>query len=159
VLGVAVPLSPSGRNAGVEWYDSGIGFCTTIADIPELLDRMKQGQILQRAWLGVRFQTSHLGPGALIEDAPKEGAAAKAGLGKGDLILAVDGVDVANGPHFQMLVSSRLGGDTVTLSVRKKDAAVPQNIGPIVLLDAPWSEQKQSKDAELPASFPLPEKK
>ena len=47
----------------------------------------------------------------------------------------------------------------MTLSVRKKDAAVPANIGPIVLLDAPWSEQKQSKDAELPASFPLPEKK
>lgn len=159
VLGVAVPLSPSGRNAGVEWYDSGIGFCTTIADIPELLDRMKQGHILQRAWLGVKLQGSHLGPGAMIEDAPQEGAAAKAGLGKGDVILAVDGVDVANGPHFQMLVSSRLGGDTVTLSVRKKDAAAPANIGPIVLLDAPWSEQKQSKDAELPASFPLPEKK
>jgi S1-C subfamily serine protease len=159
VLGVAVPLSPSGRNAGVEWYDSGIGFCTTIADIPELLDRMKQGQILQRGWLGVRFQTSHLGPGALIEDAPNEGAAAKAGLGKGDVILAVDGIDVANGPHFQMLVSSRLGGDTVTLRVRKKDAAAAENIGPIVLLNAPWSEQKQAKDAELPASIPLPEKK
>jgi S1-C subfamily serine protease len=95
----------------------------------------------------------------LIDDAPEEGAAAKAGLGKGDVILAVDGVDVANGPHFQMLVSSRLGGDTVTLSVRKKDAAAAANIGPIVLLNAPWSEQKQSKDAELPASFPLPEKK
>ena len=159
VLGVAVPLSPSGRNAGVEWYDSGIGFCTTIADIPDLLDRMKQGQVLQRGWLGVKFQSSHLGPGALIDETSENGAAAKAGLGKGDVILAVDGVDVANGPHFQMLVSSRLGGDKVTLSVRKKDAAVPANIGPIVLLDAPWSEQKQSKDAELPASFPLPEKK
>ncbi|HLQ38778.1 MAG TPA: trypsin-like peptidase domain-containing protein, partial [Planctomycetota bacterium] len=26
VLGIAVPLSPAGRDAGVEWYDSGIGF-------------------------------------------------------------------------------------------------------------------------------------
>ncbi|HEX6812263.1 MAG TPA: trypsin-like peptidase domain-containing protein [Planctomycetota bacterium] len=159
VLGVAVPLSPSGRNAGVEWYDSGIGFCATIADIAELLERMKQGQILQRGWLGVRFESSHLGPGAVIEDAPQEGAAARAGLGKGDVILAVDGADVANGPHFQMLVSSRLGGDRVTLRVRKKGSAAAESLGPIVLLDAPWSEQKQSKDAELPASFPLPEKK
>ena len=31
VLGMAVPLSPAGRNAGVEWYDSGIGFAVTIA--------------------------------------------------------------------------------------------------------------------------------
>ena len=48
VLGLAVPLSPSGRNAGVEWYDSGIGFAATIADIAPLLARMKDGQVLQR---------------------------------------------------------------------------------------------------------------
>ncbi|MCA8976520.1 MAG: trypsin-like peptidase domain-containing protein, partial [Planctomycetes bacterium] len=58
VLGIAVPLSPSGRNAGVEWYDSGIGFATTIADIAPLIERMKQGEILQRAWLGVQLETS-----------------------------------------------------------------------------------------------------
>ncbi len=159
VLGIAVPLSPSGRNAGVEWYDSGIGFCVTIADMPDLLTRMQQGQVLQRGWLGVQLETSHLGPGAKIAGTPKDGAAAKAGLTKGDVILAVDGVDVANGPHFQMLVSSRLGGDTVRLVVQRKDQGTTENIGPIVLLDAPWSEQKQSKSAELPASFPLPEKK
>ncbi|HEX5054629.1 MAG TPA: trypsin-like peptidase domain-containing protein [Planctomycetota bacterium] len=158
VLGIAVPLSPSGRNAGVEWYDSGIGFAVTLANIPDLLARMQQGQVLQRGWLGVQFETAFLGPGAKIAGTPKEGAAAKAGLRKGDVILAVDDVEVKNGPHFQMLVSSRLGGDTVQLRVRKNDAEEPEQVGPITLLDAPWSEQKQSKTAELPASFPLPEK-
>ena len=159
VLGIAVPLSPSGRDAGVEWYDSGIGFAATIADIQGLLVRMQQGQILQRGWLGVQLETAHLGPGAKISGTPKEGAAAKAGLRKGDLILAVDGVEVANGPHFQMLVSSRLGGDPVQLVVQKRDEQTRTTIGPVTLLDAPWSEQQQSKSAELPASFPLPEKK
>ncbi len=158
VLGIAVPLSPSGRNAGVEWYDSGIGFATTIADIGALLDRMKEGQVLQRGWLGVQLAQSHLGPGARIVSTPKDGAAAKAGLRKGDVILAVDGVEVMNGPHFQMLLSSRLGGDVVTLVVKKDEAAAPEHVGPITLLDAPWSEQKQAKDAEQPASFSLPEK-
>ncbi|MEZ6036814.1 MAG: trypsin-like peptidase domain-containing protein [Planctomycetota bacterium] len=157
VLGIAVPLSPSGRNAGVEWYDSGIGFATTIADITPLLERMKDGQILQRAWLGVQLSTSHLGPGAKITGTPKEGAAAQAGLRKGDVILKVDGIDVLNGPHFQMLVSSRLGGDPVTLVVQQKEHEPPVEIGPITLLDAPWSEQRSGKE-DLPASFELPQK-
>lgn len=158
VLGIAVPLSPSGRNAGVEWYDSGIGFAVTIANIPQLIARMQKGEVLQRGWLGVQLETSHLGPGAKIAGTPKDGAAAQADIRKGDVILTVDGVEVANGPHFQMLLSSRLGGDTVTLRVHKKDGN-DVTIGPLKLLDAPWSEQQQAKTDELPASFPLPEKK
>lgn len=157
VLGMAVPLSPSGRNAGVEWYDSGIGFATTIADIPDLIARMKEGQILQRAWLGVQLSTSHLGPGARITATPTDGAAKEAGLGEGDIVLKVDGVDVLNGPHFLMLVSSRLGGDTCTLFVQKtKKGSQPIELGPITLKDAPWSEQRKGKE-DLPASFSLPE--
>ncbi len=155
VLGIAVPLSPSGRNAGVEWYDSGIGFAVTIADIAPLLQRMQKGEVLQRGWLGVQLVSSWLGPGAKIDGTPKDGVAAKSGLRKGDVILKVDGKDVLNGPHFQMLLSSRLGGDSVTLVARQKDGDVI-TVGPLVLADAPWSEQKQSADADLPATFPLP---
>jgi len=158
VLGIAVPLSPSGRNAGVEWYDSGIGFAATIADIQPLLDRMKQGHVLQRGYLGVQFASAWLGPGAKIAGTPATGAAAKAGLKEGDVILKVDGVTVLNSPHCQMLVSSRLGGDVVTLEVQRTDTSIA-SIGPITLLDAPWSEQQTRKEAELPASFSLPEKK
>lgn len=157
VLGVAVPLSPSGRNAGVEWYDSGIGFAATIADIPGLLERMRQGEILQRGWLGVNLSLSHLGPGAKLSGAPKDGAAAAAGLRKGDVITAVDGVAVQNGPHFQMLVSSRLGGDPLTLTWLDDGKGEPIT-KELTLRSAPWSEQEADKSAELPASFPLPEK-
>ena len=157
VLGIAVPLSPSGRNAGVEWYDSGIGFATTVADIAPLLARMKNGEALQRGWLGVRISPAHLGPGAKIDDIPPGSAAEKAGLAKGDVILAVDAVDVQNGPHFSMLVSSRLGGDQVTLTLRRA-SGVQETVGPITLLDAPWAEQQQKQEPELPATFPLPDK-
>lgn len=157
VLGIAVPLSPTGRNAGVEWYDSGIGFAVTIADIPQLLERMQKGQVLQRGWLGVQLEPSYLGPGAKISSTPKEGVAAQNDLRKGDVILGVDGIDVTNGPHFQMLVSSRLGGDPVALRVRKKDGQIVE-VGPLTLLDMPWAEQRGGKGEELPASFPLPPK-
>lgn len=157
VLGIAVPLSPAGRNAGVEWYDSGIGFAVTIADIQPLLARMRQGQILQRGWLGVQFVPSWLGPGAKILRVPEIGVGAKIGLQEGDVLRRVDGIAVLNGPHFQMLVSSKLGGDTVVLEVQRQSGAIEQ-LGPVALMDAPWSEQKRDKDAELPATFPLPSK-
>lgn len=155
VLGIAVPLSPSGRNAGVEWYDSGIGFATTIADILPLIERMKEGEILQRGWLGVQFETSWLGPGAKISGTPKDGVAAREGIRKGDIILEVDGVKVLNGPHLQMLLSSKLGGDFVALKVLDNHTEKEQMFGPVALMNAPWSEQKQGNE-ELPASFELP---
>lgn len=158
VLGIAVPLSPSGRNAGVEWYDSGIGFAVTIADVPHLLGRLQQGQVLQRAWLGVRLDPRHLGPGARLVTVAPGSAAEAAGLSEGDVIFAVDGVDVRNGPHLLMLVSSRLGGDVVRLRVQRAGEPAPVDLGPVTLLDAPWSEQRQSREGETAPSFPLPEK-
>ena len=156
VLGIAVPLSPSGRNAGVEWYDSGIGFATTIADITPLIERMKNGEILQRAWLGVLLESSWLGPGAKIASTPKQGIAFETGIRKGDVILEVDGVPVKNGPHLQMLISSKLGGDEVTLKVEDGIKKEVVTYGPLVLANAPWSEQTQG-DEELKATFELPQ--
>ncbi|MFM1874219.1 MAG: putative serine protease HtrA [Planctomycetota bacterium] len=158
LLGVAVPLSPSGRNAGVEWYDSGIGFAVTLRGIEPLLARMQQGAALQRGWLGVQFATDHLGPGAKLANVNDKSPAATAAtpLQKDDVITRVDGVAVKNGPHCLMLVSSKLGGDDVTLSIRRGDTELPPMT--IRLADAPWIEQQRQQSGDLPASFPLPEK-
>jgi serine protease Do len=158
VLGIAVPLSPAGRDAGVEWYDSGIGFATTIADIPELIARMQQGEVLHRGWLGVTLVQDHLGPGAKIAGTPRGGVAEQAGVRKGDLVLEIDGVPVQNGNHFQMLVSSRMGGDPVGLKVQKKSGGPPVAMT-VILADTPWEERRSGLTDDLPATFPLPEKK
>src|SRR5690606_17319965 len=43
VFGVLVPASPQGdgETAGVEWYDSGIGFAVPLEDIFAVLPRLK----------------------------------------------------------------------------------------------------------------------
>ena len=156
VLGIAVPLSPAGRDAGVEWYDSGIGFAATIADIPELVDRMKHGEVLHRGWLGVSLEPSHLGPGAKLSGTPKDGVAAQADLRKGDIILEIDGITVKNGFHLQMLVSSRMGGDAVGMKVKKKREKDPVSLT-VLRAEAPSAEREEGGN-ELPASFSLPEK-
>ncbi|MCA8978076.1 MAG: PDZ domain-containing protein, partial [Planctomycetes bacterium] len=77
------------------------------------------------------------------------------GIRKGDIILAVDDVQVLNGPHLQMLLSSRLGGEEVSLAVKDNHTEEVVTYGPLQLANAPWSEQKQGNE-ELPASFELP---
>lgn len=158
VLGIAVPLSPSGRNAGVEWYDSGIGFATTIHGRDDLLERLRRGEVLQRGWLGVQFAPDHLGPGAKLAAVTTDGPAARASepLAKGDVLLAVDGVAVRNGPHGLSLLGAHLGGAKVRLQVRRGDVDLPEQV--VELADAPWLEQRPQSE-ELPASFEVPERK
>lgn len=158
VLGIAVPLSPAGRNAGVEWYDSGIGFCATIEDIAPLLERMKAGERIDRGWLGVSLDTAHLGPGAKLSGTPKDGVAAQAGLRKGDVITQIDGVAVRNGPHLQMIVGARMAGDAVSLVVQKKREDTPVSMT-VLLADLPGSGDVENGPVELPAGFPVPEEK
>lgn len=158
VLGIAVPLSPAGRNAGVEWYDSGIGFCATIADIAPLIERMKQGEVLQRGWLGVTLEASHLGPGAKLSGTPKDGPAAQSGLRKGDIITTIDGVAVRNGAHLQMLVGARMAGESIALIVQKKREEQPLSVT-VTLADLPGSADEDNGPVELPAGFPVPEEK
>jgi S1-C subfamily serine protease len=158
VLGISTPLSPAGRDAGVEWYDSGIGFAATIADIPELLARMKQGDVVHRGWLGITMEPAHFGPGAVLQTVAPTGAAEKAGLLAGDTILEVDGVAVKNSFGLQMLVGSHMGGDCLHLKVQRKDETTPREID-VKLADTPIEEREKKKDAELPPSFPLPDKK
>lgn len=156
VLGIAVPLSPAGRNAGVEWYDSGIGFCATIADIAPLLERMKNGEVLQRGWLGVSLDAAHLGPGAKLSGTPKDGPAAQAGMRKGDIVTQIDGVAVRNGAHLQMLVGARMAGEELSFVVQKKRDEAPLAVK-IALADLPGSADTESNAVELPAGFPVPE--
>ncbi len=151
VMGVAVPLSPSGRDAGVDWYDSGVGFATTIADIGELLERMKQGEELDRGWLGIALDSSGLGPGAQVAQVVPESPAAGVGLRKDDVIVAVDGTDVLNTFHLQTLLGAHMAGDPVNLKVRRGD----EEIGVTVFLAAVPVKEREAQTRKE-ETFQLP---
>lgn len=120
VFGIVVPLSSSGEDAGADMYDSGIGFAATIADIRPLLERMQEGEVLHRGWLGVATRPDDLGPGALLSDVAAGAPARAAGLQKGDRVVEVDGVAVKNSFHLQTLIGAKLAGDAVHLKVKRK---------------------------------------
>ena len=68
VMGVLVPLSPEcGRGgAGVEWYDSGIGFAIPLENIETVLPKLRKGQDLYTGVAGVFMQSTNLYAGDTV---------------------------------------------------------------------------------------------
>jgi len=126
-IGILVPLSPNeqGETAGVEWYDSGIGFAVPLADVYAVLDRLKTGEELKPGLLGLTFKEAGVLAGApLIDRVRPTSPADKAGVLPGDLITAVDGTPVDRIPALQHQLGPHYAGETVTLSLRRKDESL-----------------------------------
>lgn len=96
VIGICVPMNPQSQaiGAGVEWYDSGIGFAVPLYGADELLDRLKNGERIYPAFMGVRVVPNEKGDGIFIEEVIKSSAADQAGLKRGDRIVSLDGKEV-----------------------------------------------------------------
>jgi S1-C subfamily serine protease/predicted esterase len=121
VYGVLVPLSPRGDSdsAGIEWYDSGIGFAIPLEDINAVLPRLKKGESLSRGVLGVTFKNSaepYFDP-PTIDVVTVDSAAAKIGLQPGDKIVGVDGNAIPHVTALQFALGPKYAGDTVDLKI------------------------------------------
>jgi S1-C subfamily serine protease len=122
VLGILVPASPQsdGETAGVEWYDSGIGFAIPLEDVLVALPRLKQGKDLKRGMLGITVQGNDMyGSAPVIGTVAPGSAAEKAGIKPGDTITEIAGVPITS--HAQALhqLGTRYEGDTITLKIRR----------------------------------------
>jgi S1-C subfamily serine protease/predicted esterase len=123
VIGVLVPASPQGNDetAGIEWYDSGIGFAIPLEDVTRVLPRLKEGQDLKRGLLGVRWPQGldpYGAPPAIGSVVPKS-AADIAGLQAGDVFTEVNGAKVANQAQVMHALGTKYEGDTVSVKVKR----------------------------------------
>jgi S1-C subfamily serine protease/predicted esterase len=122
VLGILVPASPNaeGETAGIEWYDSGIGFAIPLEDIMAVLPRLKKGEDLKKGVLGIQAkgqdrysvlpEIAAVSPGS---------AAAKAGFKPGDVITEVDGKPVVNMAQVLHKLGTKYEGDSVAVKLKR----------------------------------------
>ena len=113
-------LSPSGGNIG-------IGFAIPSNMAKNVMDQLVQGGSVRRGMLGVSVQSVNadlaksLGlervAGALISSVQPESPAAKAGVQRGDVVVELDGVAVADSNQLRNHVAQKQPGSAVRLKV------------------------------------------
>jgi S1-C subfamily serine protease len=122
VQGILIPASPAGEDvlAGLEWYDSGIGFAIPMEDVLAILPRLKEGRDLQKGLLGVGMKSqdkfSVLPEIGAIQ---KASAAEKAGLKIGDVLIEIEGKSVVNMAQGQHLLGVKYDGDKIALKYKR----------------------------------------
>ena len=154
VIGICVPLNPQSQElgAGVEWYDSGIGFAVPLDGAEKMIAAMKAGKTVEPAQLGVQVKSGEEADGGVIvEKLLPDAAAAKAGVKEGDRIMQLNDEAVVDPAQLRTLIGGYVGGDKVTLVVKREGMEVKIE----VTLDAAKAAQPEAKP-ELPFKLPMP---
>jgi len=120
VMGILVPLSPdaAGGVAGMEWYDSGIGFAIPLEHIRQVLPRLEKREDLHPGLAGVNLKGPNLytGPAVIAACHPKC-PATSGGIKAGDQIVAIDGRPVTRAAEVKQEIGRRYAGDKMRLTV------------------------------------------
>ncbi len=139
VLGILVPMAPQATSevAGVEWYDSGIGFAVPIAPLAERIEQMKKGKDQRSGLLGIGMkpENPHSSPAELAVVRP-DSPAGKAGLKKGDKITEFNGKAIHSQTDLRFAMGTLYGGDTAHVVVIRGDERIERDVKLIAELPA-----------------------
>lgn len=120
VVGLSVPMSYSpGDLAGVELYDSGIGFAIPAWRAEPAALRLAKGAGIRRGVLGVRLDPRGGRRGVRVIEVADPSPAHDAGIEAGDLLVAVDDRPVRNLMDVQRSIGLRAAGEPVALTIRR----------------------------------------
>lgn len=131
VVGILSPLSPqaAGDDAGVEWYDSGIGFAVPLTTINRVLPRLEKGEDLNPGLLGISLKKGdiYVEPatiGAVATNSP----ASKAGWKVGDTIVKINDTPVERQNHLKHALGPLFAGDTVHVTLKRGSETIENDI-------------------------------
>ena len=110
----AAILAPSGTYAGYS-------FAIPVNLAKKIVNDMIQYGDVQRAYLGIQVEEDKFdaGDGAYIGTVAKEGAAASAGLKKGDVVTKIDDIPINSWTELQGTVASYKVNDKMTITYRR----------------------------------------
>ena len=127
VIGVNSQIETAGNNRN---GNVGIGFAVPSNTVQQVVPRLKQGQTIDRPYLGVETApvSSARPGGAIVRTVRAGGPAAHAGLQTGDVIVGINGRRV-NGPSdVSAGIQGQAPGDVVTLQVQRDGQPVTLDV-------------------------------
>src|SRR5262249_40402236 len=116
-----------GINTAIRPGANGIGFAIPIDAVKDVLGQLREKGHVERGRLGLAFQalTPTLatalgvdGPkGALVSDVEPGGAAARAGIKAGDVVVSVNGTPIQHADELRRRVARNAPGSTIKVGV------------------------------------------
>lgn len=169
VMGILVPLSPRGRGnpaAGIEWYDSGIGFAIPISDAMLIATRLQTGKDLLPGIAGLQLTA----PGPFsdqvsIRRVQPLSPAQTAGIRPGDRLLQAADRQITRVSILEEVLASKYAGETVELTLQRNTEQLKVSLELVdripatvagyagLILPAPAAPQKPAdpRQPDLPA--------
>jgi|GEM_PF-5052563 len=133
VVGINIAICSS---TGV-WQ--GVGYAIPSNVVVHVLEKLKAGEKIERGWLGVRIlDDAQVRIGAVGEGTPAE----KAGLQKGDVVVAYNGKNIADTNELVDIVASTRPGAAVVVTITRdgneQDVTVQVGVRPANLSYRPF---------------------
>lgn len=122
VMGILCAISPRGNEplAGVDWYDSGIGFAVPMSDIMARLPRWSAPEDLYPGKIGISpATTEQFASPVVVARVGAKSPAKAAGLEVDDIITAVDGRTIRRFPDLQHALNRRYAGEVATVTIQR----------------------------------------
>jgi S1-C subfamily serine protease len=120
---LAVTCKVDTKYSSQRGQNSGVGFAIAHDRLPALLARLKAGEKLDQAgrtYLGI-IKGDGATDGVEVSTVQPGGAAEKAGMKKGDVILEFDGHRIEGFDELRAAIQRRAPGDKVKIKVRRQE--------------------------------------
>jgi len=124
VVGLCVPMAQRpGELAGVEMYDSGVGFAVPKSRLDELVPALREGTSFYRGWLGMQIDPhdpEHARIGALADPSPLRSAGAESG----DVLTRLNGRPILHFGHVVQALYMLPAGEMVDVRLLRGDREI-----------------------------------
>ena len=120
MIGLCVPMDPQSQavGAGVQWYDSGIGFAIPVSPDGPVIERLKGEDVeVTPPFLGLKLMHVEGRKGLWIEESVRDSAADKAGIRREDFLLELDGEEVNDMLKLRQVLNRFESGQEVEVKI------------------------------------------